>query len=207
MDLKDAAETANNIIASAAIIVGGIWAYFKFIRGRTFARRAELNVSSSVEMSARSSFLLVTVKLKNTGLSKIPINDRMKAVRLSGAGAPNDDRVAVVDWQWIKSVAIFDQHDWVEAQETIADTVIFNLPGADRKEAHYTIYEVEAVVGARRRRITGKGTRWQSRTVTCMPTVDAPGRISKGFSIMRQPHLNKVSRPRSRRANDGQEDR
>lgn len=57
MDVKTAADVTSNIITSAAVLVGGIWAYFKFIKGRTFAHRAELDVSPTLEASADSLYL------------------------------------------------------------------------------------------------------------------------------------------------------
>ena len=77
MDLKTATDVASSIVTSLAVVIGGVWAYFKFIKGRTFAHRAELDVSPSLETSAESLYLSVTITLKNTGLSKLPLNEGM----------------------------------------------------------------------------------------------------------------------------------
>jgi hypothetical protein len=36
VDVKTATDVASNIVTSAAVLVGGVWAYFKLIKGRTF---------------------------------------------------------------------------------------------------------------------------------------------------------------------------
>jgi hypothetical protein len=169
MDIKDAAETANSIVTSVAIIIGGTWAYLKFIRGRTFAYRAELEISSSFESSPNCPYLIVTIKLTNVGLSKIPLNRNMKVVRLLGAKRPGGKRFSAAEWEPIETVPILDQHDWLEAQETIIDTILFNAPRSSRNDSQYKIYEVEGIVGAHRSRISGSGTRWQSRTIVPLP--------------------------------------
>jgi len=46
MGLQQATTVAYNIVTSSAVVIGGIWAYFKFVRGRAFANRAELGVSA-----------------------------------------------------------------------------------------------------------------------------------------------------------------
>jgi hypothetical protein len=81
VDLKTATDVVDNIVTSSAVVIGGVWAYFKFVRGRTFARRAELDISPALEQSADSLYLAVTITLKNTGLSKLPLNKDMKVVR------------------------------------------------------------------------------------------------------------------------------
>lgn len=52
VDPQEATTITYNIVTSAAIVIGGVWAYFKFVRGRTFANRGELSVSASIERSA-----------------------------------------------------------------------------------------------------------------------------------------------------------
>ena len=138
MDFKDTADAVYNVVSSSAIIIGGTWAYLKFVRGRTFAHRAELSVSlSSTSDTSKSPYLNVGVELKNTGLSKIPLNENMKAVRIYGCKHDSVERLSEVVWEEVKAVPVLDQHDWLEAQETITDTVVFSLPPFDRTRLRY----------------------------------------------------------------------
>jgi hypothetical protein len=170
VDVKTATDVASNIVTSVAVLVGGVWAYFKFIKGRTFAHRAELDVSPSLETSADSLYLSVTITLKNTGLSKLPLNDNMKVTRLFGLTHVANGAVSAAKWERVLTVPILDQHAWLEAQETVTDTVVYSLYGTtDGKGARHSAYQVEALVGARRRLITRRGTRWQARAVVFLP--------------------------------------
>jgi hypothetical protein len=180
VDLKTATDVVDNIVTSSAVVIGGVWAYFKFVRGRTFARRAELDISPALEQSADSLYLAVTITLKNTGLSKLPLNKDMKVVRLFGIVDEADRNLSASEWKRISTLPILDQHDWLEAQETVTDMVIYSLQGSDGKDSGHVAYQVEALVGARRRRMTGKGIRWQSRAIVFLPTANLvnPGPVN-----------------------------
>jgi hypothetical protein len=170
--LQEATATVYNIVTSSAVVIGGVWAYFKFVRGRTFAHRAELSVSMSLGRSAGGLYLCVTVVLKNTGLSKLPLNNNMKAIRLFGMTGQADDRPNGTEWERILTLPVLDQHEWLEAQETVTDSVICRLPAAAKADTHVA-YQVEAVIGARRRLITRKRVQWQARSFTFLPLGDA----------------------------------
>ncbi len=170
VDVKTTIEEVNNAVTSAAVIIGGTWAYFKFIRGRTFAHRAELDVSASLGTGTNSSYLSITITLKNTGLSKLQLNSNMKAIRLFRIAAEADDGPSLVRWQRILTSPIFEAHAWLEAQETVTDTVVYDVHGSGVSDADHAVYQMEAIVGARRRLITRRGTMWTSRAVVFMPT-------------------------------------
>jgi hypothetical protein len=48
MDIGDWVGAVQSGVATIAIIVGAIWGYYKFVRGRTFARRAEPAVAAEL---------------------------------------------------------------------------------------------------------------------------------------------------------------
>jgi hypothetical protein len=145
--------------------LGGSWAYFKFIRGRTFAHRAELDVTASLEGETGRMLICAVITLRNAGLSRLPLNSKMKAVRLLGAVMDHDGRAGAVSWERIVTLPILDQHDWLEAQETVTDTVVYSLQGGTGPSKPYPAYRIEAIVGSRMRKLMRKGTQWRSRTV------------------------------------------
>lgn len=177
MGLEEITTAAYNIVTSSAVIVGGIWAYFKFVRGRTFANRAELNVSISFERADARLHLSAIFTLKNTGQSRIPLNSKMKAARLFGmVDSQESDGPAETRWERIKTTPIFEQHEWLEAYETVTDTVVYRLPAPGSHHIWHTAYQVEAIVGARRRLLTRKGVQWQARAVAFIPLASSENR-------------------------------
>jgi hypothetical protein len=175
MDVKTATEVVSNVVTSGAVVIGGIWAYFKFIRGRVFARRAELDVSPALERTAGSLYLLIKVTLTNTGLSRLPLNENLKVVRLSGITGQADSHPSAAEWERILSLPILKDHAWLEAQETVTDTVVYSLGRSDGMNARHTAYQVEAMAATPRRMITRRGLRWQSRAIVFLPPLDQVG--------------------------------
>lgn len=186
MSLQSTADLVQSIVTSCAVVVGGGWAYFKFARGRTFANRAEVQVTASLENRSGDLYICAVVTLTNRGLSKVPLNRDFKAVRLYGAMA-RGDQIAVAWWHRISTDRILKEHDWLEGEETVTDTVLYFLPGCPSGRVPYAAYQVEAVVGVRLRRFT-KHIKWQSRSV-----VFAPAGQSAGGPLPANTYLNGAS--------------
>jgi hypothetical protein len=147
---KDWADAAASAAQALAIVIAGFWAYFKFFRGRTFAKRAELSVTATV-LRTRRPTLKVRATMRNTGLSKIPL--RTKAVLVYGVyAAPTEKNpIATRDVQIGPAKKIFKAHGWVEAQETISDEILRLLPQDDEALA----YRIECWVWAERKKPGG----------------------------------------------------
>jgi hypothetical protein len=105
------------------------------------------------------------VTLKNAGLSKLPLNEKMKIIRLLGMLPGDYSYPSSTKWKRISTLPILKQHSWLEAQESVSDVITYNLGSVNGVFSNHAAYRVEAVVGSPRRRITGKGTRWQAHAV------------------------------------------
>ena len=57
---KDFTDAFANLTQSVALIAGGVWAYFKFAKGRTFQDRLIPTVSGRLVSINGSVFLVVT---------------------------------------------------------------------------------------------------------------------------------------------------
>ena len=138
------------LVQAAAILIGGSWAYFKFIRGRTFAKRVELSVTPTLLPENK---LKVRATLRNAGLSKVPL--RTQAVFLYGiyAAPTADNPIATAEQQIGKPKKIFAAHEWIEAQETVTDELLFPVPNSRHASEHaWLAFRVECRVYAKRRR-------------------------------------------------------
>ncbi len=160
MSWGDWAGAVQNVVQAIALVIVGMWAYYKFVRGRTFAYRAELEVTGELVSVAKARGMRASVSLENAGASDIPL--RVGAVRLYALPAHGD--AEDVDWQQVgRSVRIFSEHGWVEAQETIRDEVALRLPTTG-DQVGVLAYRVDAVVYERRKDARG-GIRWTARVV------------------------------------------
>jgi hypothetical protein len=163
---NDAAHFAQAV----ALVIGGFWAYWKFLRGRTFRNRAELRVTASILVANGDAALRVTASMRNTGLSRLPLLAGEKAV--------------LVDWlpraRWtlskrsvywgnaegLRRVVVFKDHAELEPGELIADELLIPVPSPRADEAPMA-YRVRIGVSTRRfpARFTDKRRLWSANTV------------------------------------------
>jgi hypothetical protein len=122
-------DYTDKVVKIVAVIVGGAWAYAKFIKGRVFHTRLEPNVTARHFRRDQKDFLLAVVKLKNVGASKVDIQQKGTALRIFGCGVfgpavPGKP----VAWTRTHTLSVFERHGWIEGSETIDDTVLVALP-------------------------------------------------------------------------------
>jgi hypothetical protein len=74
-------DGANKAVASAAFLVGGIWAYYKFIRGRVYRPRLEPTIAVRA-FQRTAPYLVASISLKNVGTSKVECKQEGSALRV-----------------------------------------------------------------------------------------------------------------------------
>jgi hypothetical protein len=67
--------------------------------------------------------------LKNVGASKVNIEQKGTGLRVFGCDiyAPKS-ALRPVTWNRLRTVSVFQEHAWIEASETIQDSLLFVLP-------------------------------------------------------------------------------
>lgn len=126
-------------VTTIAIVVGGIWAYFKFVKGRTFKPRIQVELSGQwrdVRENGhirKSKLLHVRIRVKNIGLSDIRLIQRGSGVLVSLMAEKQRIPPASSSWQDGKVYKVLRKHDWVEPGETVSDEFLVNL-GVSRFE-------------------------------------------------------------------------
>jgi hypothetical protein len=73
----------ESVLKDVALIVGGLFAYWKFFMGRTFQPRLEPSVSASARVEENQTSLSVVCKLKNVGLSRVDLDREASVLRVS----------------------------------------------------------------------------------------------------------------------------
>jgi hypothetical protein len=149
------------LIQALAILVGGVWAYYKFVRGRTFAPRAEVRVHGKLLADGSTRGISVAASLQNPGETRLPIRAPIvtaDAVLQDGWGAPPK-------WKEVGFAPIFAEHHRIEARETITDETVIPLPDRDgTPDLEFLAYRVECAVFEFRADGQG-GQRWSSAAI------------------------------------------
>jgi hypothetical protein len=167
-DIVKITQAIASVAQALAIVVGGAWVYFKFLRGRTFARRAELDLEATLAVVSDKPLIKAKASLRNTGLSRLPLKPDFKWIELAATTASPAMEGANVAWDSIMSSDVFVKHAWVEAQETIDDEVLFPVPAApdDSWRAFRLAMEIWGAPTVVRRR----STRWTDSTIVLAHT-------------------------------------
>ena len=130
-DWKTTADIVKAAVTSLAVIAGGSWAYFRFVKGRTFRPHVEAEIIGATWLGTqdRPGRLHVRVQLKNIGAAKVALTQRGTAVKVSRIAEKQLDPPAAMQWNdFDKEYEIFCAHEWIEPGETIADEVLLRLP-------------------------------------------------------------------------------
>jgi hypothetical protein len=159
MDWSKRIDILSKLFTIAAIVVGGIWSYLKFIRGQLFAIRLKPKVEGKYIFIGESKHLLVTVQLTNAAAS--PVNLSKVIIRHEGSGLSvftynvRDYRPEThnVNWDRLATFPVFELHQWVEAGEEIKEQRLVPLPAGD-----YVAFKLEL-------RIVSKSYVWNETSI------------------------------------------
>ncbi len=118
------AQVLLDAVQASALVVGGLFVYFKYFNSRTFARRAALEVEASLVPVADKQVLRIEVVLRNTGLSKIELLANHQALTLWATPTSGLSSGVNPSWhEWMVS-EVFTADRYVESQESIKDVAL-----------------------------------------------------------------------------------
>lgn len=145
------ADTLQKVVTSVALLVGGIWAYFRFVSGRTLKRRLEVAVRGEAIRSGESdkTRVFVTATAKNVGLARVGLDREETGLRVltPEAEGPTVERTAgggdqvvsatredepptyLARWIFLETEPIFTETKGLEPGETATDQILVEVPG------------------------------------------------------------------------------
>src|ERR1700682_4389088 len=142
---SNVASGLSNLVTVVAVIIGGIWAYRRFIQGRTFQPRSSIDATTQWHVLPGVGHVLqVRISITNIGASKLTLVPRrtfgwisFPAPRqTSAAHRRTDPWWADIRWEKVplleggdqaRTFLILKNHGFVEPGETVFDDVLLNL--------------------------------------------------------------------------------
>jgi hypothetical protein len=124
-------DKVEKLITILGIIVGGIWTYYGFVKGRVYMHRLEPSITGEIVDIGGIKHLLTRFQLKNVGASKITL--------LSSSGLDifsdqpyrlTEEREAGLNFESVPwsdpptTLPVFAGHEWIEPGETIQEEKI-----------------------------------------------------------------------------------
>lgn len=156
---SDTVTVWKDILAVVAVVIGAIWAYFKFFKGRTFSHRLELKVVGRFIEKGDVPCLVASVQVKNIGLARVNIHEEYSRLEVSVyekaayqfvyAGREEGERpeIAPAIWTEPQPFQVFAEVSWLEPSEAATDEVMLTLPKSD-----YIAYKLDLLITSRRKR-------------------------------------------------------
>ena len=122
-------EVAEKIITIVVLSLGTIGAYYKFLKGKIFRPRLQLDVGGRVIEDGELTCLLVNLQLKNVGTSTVEFNREGTLIKVFYYGADYYEPTPhLAFWQPLRSFRIFENIGWIESGEQTQDAVLIALP-------------------------------------------------------------------------------
>jgi hypothetical protein len=164
MNFGDWTSAIQNIAQIAAIVIGGTWAYYKFFRGRTYHRRAEVDLDASLIALGSSEAILAHVTVENTGGAKIPFD--FNEVAVSSFRRGDVDARGRPIWRAVEGAdaLVLLDHRGIESRETISDDVLVPLPPSERDQ-DVLAFRVTCKVWDKPRLWNEIGIRWTTNAI------------------------------------------
>jgi hypothetical protein len=126
-------SSVQNIVQVLAFLAGGWWAYFKFIKGRTFKESLVPGVRGKLLFIKDVQYLIVTTQIKNVGLSKIEFNREGSALIVFQCEYSAGAEIHTVIDNKLGSFDVLHENDrYIEPNELIEDQRFIALPGRQK---------------------------------------------------------------------------
>ncbi len=141
---KAFSDILKNFVEVAAIITGGLWALFKFRKGRDFQESLIPLVRCRFGSIDNLVYLVVTTQIKNVGQAKIEFDQKGTALVLYEYKSSSQTEVHTMAYERLTSFDILGEDDrYIEPNETIQTERIIAIPSPSRFG-----YRVEAIVAS-----------------------------------------------------------
>lgn len=119
------AEIVRALVTALALIIGGIWAYYKFIKGRIYRPRLEISISPEWRALEEGHVLQVTVAVKNIGSSFVRLLHRGTGLETYPMATPQSPAPRLsTTWDDGPVLPLLADHMWIEPGETISDDLM-----------------------------------------------------------------------------------
>ena len=125
----DFTGSIQDFVQVLALLAGGWWAYFKFVKGRTFQESLTPAVTGRFVSLDGAVYLVATIQIKNVGSSKIDFDREASALILFEYTASSDAEIHAVADKRLTSFAVFKEKDrYIEPNEGIEVQRFISIP-------------------------------------------------------------------------------
>lgn len=120
----------RDLVQAAAFCAAGCWAYFKFIKGRTFQEILTPAIAGHFVLLDGVIYLIATIKIKNVGSSKVAFDRDATALILYEYTVGSDADIHAVGDRRLTLFAVFKEKGrYIEPNQDIEIQRLISVPG------------------------------------------------------------------------------
>lgn len=120
--IVDLAQVVRDLVTAIALIIGGGFAYFKFVRGRTFTERLEASVDARLDSTRNLLLVNASAQATNIGLREFHLAREGTALRLfvHRLSEPGSE-ASEASWELVGSWRVFGEQEILEPGEALQE--------------------------------------------------------------------------------------
>jgi hypothetical protein len=121
-DIKAILEIISALLQIFAILAAGVWAYYKFLKGRLFKHKLDIELSGTFFSLEAGDHVLASIHIKNSGFTRVDFKTECCVLRIfTPKDRPNLDFTDATIWRRIATVPILNDHKWIEPSGVIQE--------------------------------------------------------------------------------------
>lgn len=124
---RDIVDTVNKLVQIFAIILGGWWGYFKFVKGRAYQESLIPLVSGKLLTIDSQTYLVANISVKNVGQSVVRFAPDACALRIFGYTSSISSRIVTVSDIKLAQFVALDELS-IEPNEVIETMRFMSIP-------------------------------------------------------------------------------
>lgn len=117
---KDFTGSIQSVVQTFAFIVGGVWAYYKFVKGRSFQDSLSPAISGRFASIEGAAYLVLSIQIKNAGSTKVEFNHKGSAIIIYEYTATSETEIHTVADKRLTAFDLFQPNEkYMEPNEVI----------------------------------------------------------------------------------------
>lgn len=130
-DVKDVVSVLGTSVTALAVVIGGLWAYFKVFRLRSYHPRVAVQILAQWRLVNGHHLLHVRIIAQNIGASVVTLRQRGTGLRISFPSPQQPEPPSVISWEVVRVFEILGEHAWIAAGDTISDDQLLDIDVAE----------------------------------------------------------------------------
>lgn len=127
---RDFTGSIQSVVQTLAFVFGGFWAYYKFIKGRSFQDSLSPAISGRFASIDGAVYLVISIQIKNAGSTKVDFNHKGSALVVYEYTVTSETEIHSVADRRLTTFDLFQpSQEYIEPNEVIELRKFIAIPG------------------------------------------------------------------------------